>query len=152
MLESTHYQDPLDALRRFVPTPLSARLRVGRATVVVTTNDLSLVPDLPGETASEKITKPIFDWKLVRDDDAPGALQKPLQLSSWPLTVVTMGTACLLGVDHERGELLCFIGADIDAQTFQDVLVPMLCKLSLNDIESEALEFGDWYKENLNDA
>jgi len=31
-----------------------------------------------------------------------------------------MGTACLVAWIHERRELLCFIGADVDARTFQD--------------------------------
>jgi hypothetical protein len=151
-LESINYQDPLDALRRFVPTPVTTRLRVGLATLIVTTNDLALIPALPAQTVSGKMIKRILDWKLVRDDDVHGNLQEPLQLCSWPLTVVTMGTACLLGVDHERGELLCFIGADIDAQTFQDVLVPLFCKLSINGLEIESFEFVDRLNENTNDA
>jgi hypothetical protein len=152
MLESANYRDPLDALRRFIPTPLKTRLRVGLTTLQVATNDLSLVPDLPPETVSKKLMKRSLDWKLVRDDDARGILQEPLQLTSGALTVVTMGTACLLGVDRERGELLCFIGADVDEKSFQEILVPMLCNLSIDDMEAESFEFVSHLQEDSNDA
>jgi hypothetical protein len=63
-----------------------------------------------------------------------------------------MGPACLLGVDRERGELLCFIGADIDARTFQEVLFPLFCSLSIADIEAESLQLASRLDDDLNDA
>jgi len=47
LLDPTRYQDPLDPLRRFIPTPLRTQFRVGSTTVVVQTNDFSLLPALP---------------------------------------------------------------------------------------------------------
>ena len=44
-----------------------------------------------------------FEWKLIRDADSPGLLEPPMFLTSATLTVVAMGTACLLGLDHETG-------------------------------------------------
>lgn len=130
LVDSTNYQDPLDALRRFIPTPLRTRFHVGDARITVETNDFTLLPALPLDTASADLAEPDIEWKLVRDLDAPGLLEEPLVLTSGSLTVVGMGTACLLGVDHERRELLCFIGVDVDGGTFQEFLVPYLCRLT----------------------
>ena len=44
----------------------------------------------------------------------------------------------LLGLDRERGELLCFIGAEVDAGTFQAFLVPLFCQL-MNEVTGD-----DW--------
>ncbi len=130
LLDSTNYQDPLDALRRFIPTPLRTRFRAGDAIVTVETNDFTLLPALPLEDSATTADPADIEWKLVRDLDALGLLEEPLLLSSGNLTIVGMGTACLLGLDHERRELLCFIGADIDSRTFQEFLVPYFCRLT----------------------
>ena len=55
-------------------------------------------------------------------------------MTSAALTVVVMGTGCLLGLDRERRELLAFIGRSIDARTHQEFIVPFLCRMT-----SEAL-------------
>jgi hypothetical protein len=130
LVDSTNYQDPLDLLRRFIPTPLRTRFRVGDSNVTVETNDFTLLPALPLDTAPADAHPADIEWKLVRDLDAPGLLEEPLLLSSSNLTVVGMGTACLLGLDHERRELLCFIGPDVDGRTFQEFLVPYFCRLT----------------------
>ena len=130
LVDSTNYQDPLDLLRRFIPTPLRTRFHVGDSNVTVETNDFTLLPALPLDTACASAHPADIEWKLIRDLDAPGLLEEPLLLSSGNLTVVGMGTACLLGLDHERRELLCFIGPDIDGRTFQEFLVPYFCRLT----------------------
>ena len=130
LADSTNYQDPLDALRRFIPTPLRTRFHVGDTRVTVETNDFTLLPALPLDTNSTDLCWPDIAWKLVRDLDASGLLEEPLVLTSGSLTVVGMGTACLLGLDHERRELLCFIGANVDGRTFQEYLLPYLFQLT----------------------
>jgi hypothetical protein len=129
-LEMANYNDPLDPLRRFVPTPLKTRFRMGALAVMVESNDFSLLPALSLDTASDDSDSSAITWKLVRDFDAPGLLQEPVVLSTGQLTVVGMGPACVLGFDHERRELFCFIGRDVDRKTFQEYLVPFLCRLS----------------------
>ena len=131
-----------DPLRRFVPTPLRTRFRVGATCVMVQTNDFSLLPALPLDTAPEEFDSPKAEWKLVRDCDAPGFLEEPLLMTCGTLTVAAMGTACLLGMDHEHRELLCFIGKDIDIPTFQEVLVPFFCRLT-NEV-ANAGTFGSF--------
>jgi len=123
------HTDPLDLLRRFVPTPLKAVYRIGSLRVTVQTNDITLFPafplvdiPLPGER--------LLEWKLIRDLDAPGLLDPPLFLTCGALSIVEMGSACFLGLDHERGELLGFIGAEVDARTHQEFLVPFLCQMT----------------------
>jgi hypothetical protein len=129
-LEITNYNDPLDPLRRFVPTPLRTRFRLGAFTVKVESNDFSLLPALSLDTASEDFGSSTLTWTLVRDLDAHGLLEAPLTLVTGQLTLVEMGPACVLGFDHERRELFCFIGRDVDTKTFQEYLVPFLCRLS----------------------
>ncbi len=138
-LDSAHYQDPLDPLRRFISTPLRTQFRVGSTTVVVATNDFSLLPALPLAAPSGDLDSSTLHWKLVRDSDAHGLLQEPLSLISGQLTIVGMGPACLLGVDRQRRELLGFIGMDVDARTFQEFLVPFLCRLSIEAGETDFL-------------
>ena len=152
LLDSAIYQDPLDLLRRFIPTPLRTRFRIAAATVVVETNDFSLLPALPLETASREFLPANLSWKLVRDPDARGLLQEPLLLISAQLTIAAMGPACLLGVDRERRELLCFIGADVDPRTFQEFLVPFLCRLSTQTLETPAPEHAAELNEDVADA
>lgn len=148
-LDLANYQDPLDILRRFTPTPLRTRFRITGATVLVETNDFSLLPALPLETSSTWIPPASLEWKLVRDPDARGRLQEPLVLHSGQLTIVAMGAACLLGVDHERRELVCFIGADVDPRTFQEFLVPVLCRLSAQALETSASEYAPGLSEDV---
>lgn len=150
--DSANYQDPLDLLRRFIPTPYRTRFRVGGASVVVETNDFALLPELPLETESDESLPPNLSWKLVRDHDAHGLLQEPLHLMCGGLTVVAMGAACLLGVDQERRELVGFIGAEIDPRTFHESLVPLLCRLSLEALETDAEEWLDDWNEDAADA
>jgi hypothetical protein len=140
LVDSTNYQDPLDLLRRFIPTPLRTRFHAGDFKVTVETNDFTLLPALPLDTACAAAHPADIEWKLIRDLDAPGLLEEPLLLSSGNLTVVGMGTACLLGLDHERRELLCFIGTDVDARTFQEFLVPYFCRLTSRVAYVGALE------------
>ena len=128
------YTDPLDVLRRFVPTPLKAVYHIGSQHVAVETNDITLFPSFPLETDPHSPCECDVQWKLIRDLDAPGLLAEPVFLNCGTLTVVEMGTACFLGFDHERRELLGFIGADIDARTHQEFLVPFLSRIT-----SEAL-------------
>jgi hypothetical protein len=124
--------DPPDLLRRFIPTPVKARYRVGGVRVMVQTNDFTLLPALPLDVDADHsgAGKQNLEWTLIRDADSHGLLEPPIFLTSGTLTVVVMGTACLVGLDHERCQLLGFIGADIDARTHQKFLVPLLCQMT----------------------
>lgn len=103
--------------------------RVAGLRLMVETNDFALLPELPLETEHDGTRLQNMQWKLIRDTDAHGPLARPLILTSTMLTVVAMGTACLLGLDHERPELLGFIGEDVDVPTYQEFLVPFLCRM-----------------------
>ena len=124
------YVDPLDLLRRFVPTPLKAGYQFGAARVIVQTNDFSLLPTASSVANPPGISERTFAWVLVRDADTTGPLQPPMMLTSGPLTIVQMVSACLLGLDQERRELLAFIGSDVHVQTHQEFLVPLFCRLT----------------------
>jgi hypothetical protein len=142
-LESSHYSDPLDLLRRFIQTPMKATYRVDGARLGVETNDCTLLPELPLD--ADLAGPCALEWKLIRDADSPGSLEPPLFLNSATLTIVAMGTACLLGLDHERRKLFGFIGADIDALTFQKYLVPFLCRMTKDALTGDPIScFVSW--------
>lgn len=128
--DSNGYTDPPDLLRRFVPTPFSAVFPTGFGGILIQTNDPSLLPGASLDTAAEVTQLPTMKWKLVRDLDASGPLQEPIILSSPPLTIITMGMSCLAAFDRDRGELLGFIGAGVDALTYREVLLPFLFQIS----------------------
>jgi hypothetical protein len=138
--DAARQHDPLDPLRRFTPTPLRTRFRLGVTRVTVQTNDFKLLPTFPLDTAPDAFGARELEWKIIRDQDASGLLQEPLVLSSEELTIAVMGAACLVGVDHERGELLSFIGIEVDVRTFQEVLIPFFCGLTK---EVSGSEFHD---------
>jgi hypothetical protein len=148
----SNYTDPLDLLRRFVSTPLRTRFRLGGIAVRVDTNDFSLLPTLPLESADGRSDARSFHWKLVRDSDVSGVLQEPMVLLTGELTIVAMGQACLLALDHQRRELVCFIGADVDAKAFQDFLVPFLCRLSAEEKDPDLRKVVESANEGAVDA
>ena len=95
--DTTNYADPLDLLHRFIPTPFKAVYHIRSVRVLVETNDFTLLPKLPLDSASGEGGEQVLQWKLVRDRDSPGVLEQPVVLESKATTVVGMGTACLLG-------------------------------------------------------
>ena len=113
-----------------MPTPLRAVFDVEETRVVVQTNDFSLLPELPLSTISDEDDNRRFEWKIVRDYDAPGTPEEPVFVASEKLTTVTMGPACLVAVDHERHALIGFIGAEVDVVTFRHVLLPLFYRLT----------------------
>ncbi len=128
--DAPNHVDPLDLLRRFVPTPLKAAYRISAIRVVVETNDFSLLPELPLDVTVNVPHQQTLQWKLIRDKDSQGPLEEPMFLTSGGLAVVGMGTGCLFGLDQERRELLGFIGAAIDARTYHEFLVPFFCRMT----------------------
>jgi hypothetical protein len=142
-LDSPHYLDPLDLLRRFIPTPLKAFYDIGTVRVTLETNDIALLPTRPLPTCLHVPGQQRLQWRLVRDWDWPGPLEAPIFLTSGALMIVAMGPACLLGVDHQKRELLGFIGAAIDQRTHQEVVIPLLCRLSKEMLSRDASsDFG----------
>jgi len=142
-LSASVYADPLDLLRRFVPTPFKAVYRVGSHRVTFQTNDIALFPALPLEVDTVLSGVSDLEWKLIRDLDVPGLLASPVVLVCGVLTVIEMGTACLVAFDHERKELLGFIGADVDGPTHREFLVPFLWRM-INDALSPASNEADF--------
>jgi len=128
--EGILYANPPDLLRRFVSTPLKACYSYEGIHFTVETNDFTLLPELPLACNPEAARERGPRWKLVRDQDIRGPLGAPITLTSRRLTVVTIGTACLLGVDYDRQEALGFIGADVSPRAYKEYLVPFLCRLS----------------------
>jgi hypothetical protein len=139
--EISRQVDPLDVLRRFVATPLKATYRMGITDLIVQTNDDALLPTFATEAVSQGNKNDIFQWKLVRDSDAHGSLETPMFLETGALTVVHMGPACLLALDAERKVLLGFIGADVDALSYHEYLLPIFRKLTNDALAAPELPF-----------
>jgi hypothetical protein len=144
-----------DLLRRFIPTPVKGVYLVGGVRVRVQTNDFALLPGLPLDAASDadhaRADTQGLEWTLIRDADSSGLLERPMFMTAETLTVVVMGTACLVGLDHERRELFGFIGADIDIRTHQEFLVPILCEMTSQVMVSDqSSRVAPWSKEFAN--
>jgi hypothetical protein len=137
--DSPHYNNALDLLRRFVPTPLRARFCTESFRVTVETNDFSLFPVLPFDSSVHNGAQQSCHWKLVRDSDVIAPLEEPTFLSSAGIRTVSMGPACLLGVDVELRELVGFIGASVDAHTYREFVVPLLLQMSNGAFTGEPL-------------
>jgi hypothetical protein len=149
--DSANYVDPPDLLCRFIPTPLRAVYRISSIRVIVETNDFTLLPVLPLDVTLDAPHEQSLLWQLVRDKDSHGLLEEPMLLTSGTLTTVTMGTACLFGLDQEARELLGFIGAEIDARTYHDFVVPFFCRMTDKALNGDpSPHFSRWSKESAN--
>jgi len=136
---STHdiapYRDSLDLLHRFVPTPLTASLRLDSANVTLQTNDLRFFPSaaaLQFSAAScfDNQPRPSCLWKIVRDADVRQELTEATTILSDELVVYFMGPACIVAADRARREVLAFIGASVDARAYQFTILPTLYRLT----------------------
>jgi hypothetical protein len=127
--ELVSYRDPLDLLRRFAPTPLKAQVYLEFANVSMETNDLSFFSSL-SKLGVREPSSPTCLWKIVRDVDVRGAIVEASIVMAGSLILYSMGPACLIGADRERGEILAFIGRDVDARPFQDSILPTLIRLT----------------------
>jgi hypothetical protein len=128
--ESLSKADPMDLLRRFIPTPFQGVYEIDSVRVTVQTNDLTLMPAVRSIVGEYGLKPPTLEWKLIRDEDSGGVLDVPRTFTSGVVTFVEMGSACFFGLDHERREILGFIGTRIDARTYQDFVVPLLCRMT----------------------
>jgi hypothetical protein len=127
--EPVSYSDPLDLLRRFAPTPLKAVVYLEFANILLETNDLSFLPSLsllgvPAASSQSCL------WKIIRDVDVRGATTEVSIVMAGSLIVYSMGPPCLIGADRQRGEILAFIGRDVDARLFQESILPALVRLT----------------------
>ncbi len=140
-----------DLLRRFIPTPVKGKYCVGGLRLMVQTNDFTLLPALPFDPDHYGSGEQNLTWTLIRDADSHGLLEPALFVKSGSLTVVLLGTACVVGLDHERLELFGFIGADIDVRAHQEFLVPLLCQMTNEVLVSDPSSGGAiWRKEVVN--
>lgn len=127
--EPASHREPLDLLRRFAPTPLKAQIYLEFANVLLETNDLSFLSSLSPLAVREPSSQSCF-WKIVRDVDVRGKTTEASIVMAGTLIVYSMGPACLMAADRERGEILAFIGRDVDARLFQESILPSLIRLT----------------------
>jgi hypothetical protein len=128
--------DPLDVLHRFTPTPFHSAVRIGEQIIQVASNDRLLLPLIaPEEVPSTEAGARSFFWKIVRDPHAVGPLDAPIQFSvPGGVTAVFLGSACLIAVDREQSQLVSFVGAEVDAKNYRELVLPILSQLSNGDL------------------
>jgi hypothetical protein len=138
------YRNPLDLLRRFVPTPHKSTMQLASVKVTVETNDPSLVASrlLPNSSLSS----PACQWKLVRDVDTCSEPAEVSVVAAGDLRVYTMGPACLIAADRESKQILAFIGMSVDAPLFEEFIFPLLCRL--NDFVTKGPEPAEAVADN----
>ena len=127
-LELSIYRNPLDLLCRFAPTPVKATVYFGSSSVLVETNDVSLLPSPPYPSSS--LSSPTCAWKLVRDLDNCCQPAEASIIMAGSLIVYSMGPACIIGADREHKQVLAFIGVGIEARFFEQSILPSLCRLT----------------------
>jgi hypothetical protein len=130
MNEDISYSHPLDVLKRFMPAPISMEFFQQGKVFRVETNDLKLVePFVVMEAVESTHETATWRWKLLRDVDVDDALGELTFFLSERLVVVSLGPACLIGADHERKELLGFIGSAVGKEAYESEVVPILMQL-----------------------
>jgi hypothetical protein len=129
------YRNPLDVLWRGVPTPFRAEVQLARRCVAVETNDPALLAQFPVGTVSTEnaaqTRESDFLWRIVRDEEAPGTVEPCVAFAEGPLTFVAMGSSLTVAVDHERNELIAFVGRMISHTEFAATALPLFEKLTL---------------------
>lgn len=131
-----------DLLKRFVPTPFQRTIRVHNANIRVESNEITVIAtmeDLFRPTLARISPAPrSFLWKLVYDEDAPSDLRELTVIAYGPTRAASFGPACLIGVDHERNELVGFLGVAGNDYAFRQTIVPVLTELTLEALAAES--------------
>jgi hypothetical protein len=130
------YRNPLDVLWRAVPTPFRAEMRLAGRRIAVESNDPAILVLLPTPPDAAPSGESDFLWRVVRDAEASGALEPGVAFDDGPLSLVTMGSALTIAVDHERNELLAFVGASVPLTIFSALALPLFEKMTLGSIAS----------------
>jgi tetrahydromethanopterin S-methyltransferase subunit D len=123
-----------DLLRRFVPTPFSAKAVLHHTKVLLTTNDgnlLALASRLGTGTAQDAAGAVLLT--IVRDDDAPDGDSEPVIISDGLVKVMFVGAGTMLLVDGEHNEVFGFLAHSVSADRFLGELLPIALKLLPNE-------------------
>lgn len=124
-------EGPPDLLKRFMPTPFRGTLHLGGAEVSVQSNDSTIVDHFVSSRRSFSVTSCSFLWKLVYDYNAPSELLPGTIITCGPTVFATLGPACLVGFDHDRSELVAFLGIHGNDPSFHEAVLPFLAELTL---------------------
>lgn len=130
-----------DLLKRFIPTPFQGTIRVHQANVRVKSNDITVIATMKDlfrpAPARISLAPHSFLWKLVYDKDAPSDLRGLTVIACGPTRAASFGPACLVGVDHERNELIGFLGVAGNDCAFRQIIVPVLTDLTIEALAAE---------------
>jgi hypothetical protein len=136
---------PIDALRRFTPTPLENSFQVDGDTVSVATNCQLLADRLPGAPASparERLSPPAAVWRVVvePEDDVEIEIESLIsqRISRDGLALVTIGQKSFLAWDMQAHEGVSFISERFvsDEKLFQQYFLEALISLVKESTET----------------
>jgi hypothetical protein len=128
------YSDPLDLLWRFAPTPYVSAFHVGDFHVRVESNDPAILALLSQTQCREPVLNDCtFLWRIISDSAVAGGAESATILADGDVTFVNMGPAFLVAVDRQRKELLGFVGTGVSNSEFEEMIVPLLVRLTLHD-------------------
>jgi len=130
------YRNPLDVLWRAVPTPFRAEMRLAGRRIAIETNDSALLAVLPAPPDGAPTGESDFLWRVVRDEEASGAIGPGVAFDDGPLSLITTGSALTIAVDRERNELLAFVGVSVSLTIFSALALPLFEKMTLGSIAS----------------
>lgn len=117
-----------DLLRRFVPTPYVFDRHDGSNRFLVESNDLEIALNVRNSIVAHRQANRNggLICKLIRDTTSPVDGSEITLVSNGTLQILYLGTGTILIHDHERSELLGFIGRNVKAQELVSSLIPAL--------------------------
>jgi hypothetical protein len=117
-----------DLLRRFVPTPYVFGRYDGPNRFLIESNDLEIALNVRHSVLLHRQANRNdgLICKLIRDTASPVDGSEITIVSNGTLRVLYLGTGTILIHDHERSELLGFIGRNVKAQELASSLIPAL--------------------------
>lgn len=131
-----------DLLRRFAPTPHSARVWIKGVEIELQTDDVEIVAIMQRrrDAAPKAISSTSLLVKVIRDHNCPTDGSNITVISAPPLTTFVVGTNTVLMLDCERREILGFLASSVSAQRFADELLPNLLDRLKNAEAPEPIE------------
>jgi hypothetical protein len=95
------------------------------------TNDPGLASAIQSVTARSETDKgdAASHWKLIRDEQAHCAGSEVTVLSAGPIGILLLGFGTVIAADRESREILGFVAADLSAEKFVTIVLPLVLEL-----------------------
>ncbi len=117
-----------DLLRRFTPTPLRARFRVGETQVQLETNDPEILAAASefGSLEISRVRGVCVSWKLIRESDGTPSGPEFSVVVTADLVTLLRGEGTVITVDCTQHEVLGFLARGVRANELKTIIFPFL--------------------------